>query len=195
MSEIQQEEAREAARRAKEQGLNGSSSGGGWANIASSGGSSAWGGQAKTPVAGVVVAGVGSAQTQKAGGAAWNKPNAKANAATAKKPAQSQSTASSKNAAVDNFGTDGRMTPTLEVWCKEQMQKINGSDDLTLVQFCLTLTDSDEIRQYLTAYLGSTPQVNNFATEFIKKKGGDNGRQEEWVSNKKGGRKSKKGGK
>ena len=75
------------------------------------------------------------------------------------------------------------------------MQKINGSDDLTLVQFCLTLTDSDEIRQYLTAYLGSTPQVNNFATEFIKKKGGGNGRQEEWVSNKKGGRKSKKGGK
>lgn len=201
MSEIQQEEAREAARRAKEQGLNGSSSGGGgggWANIASSGGSSAWGGQAKTPVAGVVVAGVGTTQPQqpqKAGGAVWNKPNAKPKAATAKKPAQAQSTASSKNTAVDNFGTDGRMTPTLEVWCKEQMQKINGSDDLTLVQFCLTLTDSDEIRQYLTAYLGSTPQVNNFATEFIKKKGGDNGRQEEWVSNKKGGRKSKKGGK
>ena len=46
----------------------------------------------------------------------------------------------------------------------------------------MTLTDPIEIRQYLTAYLGSTPQVNNFATEFIKRKGGDNGRHEEWES-------------
>jgi len=88
------------------------------------------------------------------------------------------------------------MTPAFEKWCISQMQKINNSDDLTLVSFCMTLTDPIEIRQYLTAYLGSTPEVNNFATEFIKKKGGDNGRQEEWESagGPKKGRK-KKGGK
>lgn len=60
----------------------------------------------------------------------------------------------------------------------------------------MTLTDPIEIRQYLTAYLGSTPQVNSFASEFIKKKGGENGRQEEWESaggSKKRGK--KKGGK
>ena len=50
------------------------------------------------------------------------------------------------------------------------MQKLIGSDDLILVSICMTLTDRDEIRQYLTAYLGSTPPVNNFATEFIKHK-------------------------
>lgn len=142
--------------------------------------------------------------TQKAG--AWSKPTAPVPtaavpaAAAKKQPAmaaqQAKSAAASKKAAVDNFGANGRMTPTLESWCKEQMQKLNNSDDLTLVQFCMTLTDKDEIRQYLTAYLGSTPQVNNFATEFIKKKGGDNDRNEEWESagGKKGGRK-KKGGK
>jgi hypothetical protein len=88
------------------------------------------------------------------------------------------------------------MTPSLESWCKEQMEKLNGTDDLTLIQFCMTLTDRDEIRQYLTAYLGSTPQVNNFATEFIRRKWGDNNKQEEWESagGKKNARK-KKGGK
>lgn len=192
MSEIQQEEAKEAARRAKEQG--GRPSGGGWANIAATGGSTAWGGAAaKAPAAAVVSpmpvdAGVTSTQKINAN-AAWNMKQAAAASAptTATKQAQ-------KAAAVDNFGANGQMTSTMEKWCKDQMQKLNGSDDLTLVTFCMTLTDSDEIRQYLAAYLGATPQVNNFATEFIKRKGGDNSSEWESAGGPKKGRK-KKGGK
>jgi len=55
----------------------------------------------------------------------------------------------------------------------------------------MTLSDPLEIRQYLTAYLGSTPQVENFATEFINRKSGK-GSSEEWdgtVSSKKGRKK------
>ena len=75
------------------------------------------------------------------------------------------------------------MDPSLEKWCKDQMYKLNGTDDLTLVDFCMILTDSDEIGQYLTAYLGSTPQVNSFATEFIQRKGGTQKKNvEEWES-------------
>lgn len=75
------------------------------------------------------------------------------------------------------------------------MMKLNGTDDLTLVSFCMTLTDPNEIRQYLTAYLGSTAQVNNFATEFINRKVGVKPAKEEWettvVSKKKGKKKGK----
>ena len=87
------------------------------------------------------------------------------------------------------------MSPVMEKWCKEQMQNINGSDDLTLVAFCMTLTDANEIRQYLTTYLGSTAQVNNFATEFINKRGLGS-KQEEWETpgSAKKGRKKKSGG-
>ena len=87
------------------------------------------------------------------------------------------------------------MSPALEKWCKDQMQKVNGTDDLTLVSFCMTLNDPDEIRQYLTAYLGSTSQVNNFATEFINRKSGATA-QEEWATtaNVKKTRKKKGGG-
>ena len=60
----------------------------------------------------------------------------------------------------------------LQTWCKTQLKKINGSDDITLIQFCMTLTDNSEIRQYLSMYLGSTPQVAAFANEFIKRKQG-----------------------
>lgn len=55
----------------------------------------------------------------------------------------------------------------------------------------MTLNDADEIRQYLTAYLGSTPQVNNFATEFIARKNGKS-RQDEWESATTKGKKGKK---
>jgi hypothetical protein len=37
---------------------------------------------------------------------------------------------------------------------------LNGTNDLTLIQFCMTLTDRDEIIQYLTAYLGSCGVVD-----------------------------------
>lgn len=59
----------------------------------------------------------------------------------------------------------------------------------------MTLNDPVEIRQYLTTYLGSTPQVNNFATEFINKKAGK-GTQDEWetpAAAKKGKKKTKGG--
>ena len=76
------------------------------------------------------------------------------------------------------------------------MKKISGSEDLTLVSFCMTLNDPSEIKQYLTAYLGSTPQVNNFASEFILHKDGKKAQQEKWESagaTKKG--RKKRGGK
>merc|ERR1711862_1035588 len=92
---------------------------------------------------------------------------------------QQRSNAQSK--AVDDFGAS--MTPALESWCKDKMQKLTGSDDLTLISFCMTLNDLVEIRQYLAAYLGSTPEVSNFANEFIHRKGGNKkGNQEEWES-------------
>jgi len=74
------------------------------------------------------------------------------------------------------------------------MTKISGTDDLTLVSFCMTLTDAAEIRQYLTAYLGSTPAVNSFADQFIAKKGGSGAgkkEEEEWEMSG-SGKKSKK---
>ena len=153
MSEIQLEEARAAARRVSEQGGS-RNTGTGWANVAASGGTTAWGGAAvRQPVVGVVtptpvVAGVSSVQkVNTAAQQTWNKEAV----ASANKQAKQQRPSSNQNA-VDNFGANGRMTPTLENWCKEQMQKLNGSDDMTLVSFqmifCLLF-------YYLTLFLKS----------------------------------------
>jgi hypothetical protein len=88
------------------------------------------------------------------------------------------------------------MSPAMEKWCKDQMARLNGTDDLTLVSFCMTLNDPAEIRQYLTAYLGSTPQVNGFATDFIAKRGmGSAHKQEEWESTATGKKSRKAKGK
>jgi hypothetical protein len=188
MSEIQLEEARVRARRAKENtGRN--PSGGGWANIAASGGgSTAWssGELKQTPAMAVPAPAVltaprpGAAPKPVAASMQQVRAKQQAQVSAGQKQALVQQQRAKKT--VDNFGENSQMPPALESWCKEQMRKLNGSDDLTLVTFCMTLTDPIEIRQYLTAYLGSTPQVNSFATEFISRKGGGKGKQEEWES-------------
>jgi hypothetical protein len=129
MSEIQQEEAKAAAKRAAEGGVQ--RPGGGWANVAATGGSTAWGGAAgKTPAAGViapntaVIAGVTSVQ----------KINSSRSVASINNTQSQQQNSASNKDAVDNFGANGKMTPTFEKWCISQMQKINNSDDLTLVR-------------------------------------------------------------
>lgn len=54
---------------------------------------------------------------------------------------------------------DSGMSRDFASWCSNQLLKINGSKDLTLVKFCVSLESATEIREYLAAYLGSTPQV------------------------------------
>lgn len=193
MSEIQKEEARQAAVIAAQRG-NQPRQSSGWANVAATG-SSAWSGGAVKPTAAAVV-GQNPATAPGRGSAAQVGGRSKNAGASGRKPTgQQRGGASASTTAAEEFGTT--MSPALEKWCKDQMVKLNGTDDLTLVSFCMTLNDATEIRQYLTTYLGSTPQVNNFATEFINKtqKGGPPPKQEEWETpgSAKKGRK-KKGG-
>jgi PERQ amino acid-rich with GYF domain-containing protein len=187
MAEIQKEEARAAAIAAmNREGTRSSSSG--WANVAAArGGSTAWeSGAAKSTPAAVLTnpSGVTPAVAGRSG--------------QPLQTAQGKATGGTQQAggasAAEEFGA--AMSPSLERWCKDQMMKLNGSDDLTLVSFCMTLNDPSEIRQYLAAYLGSTPQVASFATDFINKRGlGSTKQQEEWestVTTKKGRKSSKR---
>lgn len=170
MSEIQKEEAIVAA--AKHMAA-GNKSVGGWANIAASGGTSAWSGAAAVKASPVIRT---SSSSLSASMAQTNAKNQHTSAVV-----QRDMTTQSLNTqtVLKEFGADDQMTPALESWCKEQMKKLNGSEDLTLVAFCMTLSDPSEIKQYLTAYLGSSPQVSSFAQEFINRKSGKK-QQDEW---------------
>jgi len=75
----------------------------------------------------------------------------------------------------DSSGSDGlsagaQLDPGMKAWSLEQMRKIKGNSDLTLVSFCMTLSSNSEIREYMRDVLGSTPQVSSFASEFIRRK-------------------------
>jgi hypothetical protein len=50
------------------------------------------------------------------------------------------------------------------------LKRINGSDDITLMLFCMSLQSPGEIREYLSEYLGSSPLVTTFASDFIQYK-------------------------
>ena len=194
MSEIQNEEARAAAKLAvQQQGQRGSGSSG-WANVAASrGGSTGWSGGAAMQRPAAVLQKQPAPIVPSSVQTRVPKPQvAKVATANAQMTAASQQRTQNTSSA-EEFGA--QMSPTLEKWCKEQMQKLNGTDDLTLVSFCMSLSDPVEIRQYLTTYLGSTAQVNNFATEFIKHKSGAKA-QEEWetTATVKKNRKKKAGG-
>jgi len=197
MSEIQKEEAKIAAEVAKQRGpltqtnssSGRSSSSGGWANIAASGGTGAWSGAAVIPSPAPVTTSISTLSSTGNGGTGFQQARSRQQV-TANSTQQQAMDRSTTQKTMEEFGANGKMTPILESWCKEQMRKLNGSEDLTLVAFCMTLSDPIEIKQYITAYLGSTPQVNNFATEFINRKSG-NPRQEQWETTAKKGRKKK----
>ncbi len=184
MSEIQKEEARVAAQIAKQRKASQPTGGGGWAGIAASGGSTAWSGNAVKNVPS------GHSSSNMSSSARHNRAAGQMTKTSGNN--QGSSSRSSTQQTLEDFGANDKMTPVLESWCKEQMKKLNGSEDLTLVAFCMTLTDPVEIKQYLTAYLGSTSQVNNFASEFINRKNGTK-QQEQWetTSSSKKGRKKK----
>lgn len=56
-------------------------------------------------------------------------------------------------------------------WATQELRKIRkGNGDLTLVHFCMTLSDSSDIREYVREVLGTTPQASAFASEFLKRK-------------------------
>jgi hypothetical protein len=191
MSEIQQEEARAAALQAAKRGSMPQPSNG-WANVAA--GTSGWSSGSLRPTSAAggtpVALNALSAQGQTKPQQPMTQGGASRKVAPISHQQRNISTGSSTPA--EEFGTT--MSPGLEKWCKEKMYQINGSEDLTLIAFCMTLNDANEIRQYLTTYLGSTPQVNSFASEFVSKRG-LGGKQEEWETpgSAKKGRKKKVG--
>ena len=191
MSEIQKEEARAAALAAMQQEST-RSSGSGWANVAASkGASSGWNSGAVRVAPAAVLTRPQIAQPTSTSPRSLSGKNvvdvAAINMQNAPPPPHGKG---GKNSSADAFGA--KMSPALEKWCKEQMMKLNGTDDLTLVGFCMTLNDPGDIRQYLIAYLGASPQVNNFATEFINRKVGVQPAKEEWESTVTTKKKSKK---
>lgn len=74
-------------------------------------------------------------------------------------------------------------------WCGVQLKAINGSDDVTLAQFCMTIDEPEQIREYLGAYLGAGAAVTRFANEFIARKDAESSAQ--WkVTSRKGRKKT-----
>lgn len=66
-------------------------------------------------------------------------------------------------------GIEAPLSPEFASWCKAQLRALrNGDDDLTLVQFLMTVGSNAEVAEYLTEYLGRTPAVSAFSNEFIK---------------------------
>lgn len=55
-------------------------------------------------------------------------------------------------------------------WALKQLLTIDSKANVTLLEYVASVEDPGEIREYLAAYLGSTPRVSAFATEFIQRK-------------------------
>jgi hypothetical protein len=61
----------------------------------------------------------------------------------------------------------------LQQWCKRAMKTLNGSEDLTLVDFLLSLASAGEVQEYVCLYLGNTPKATEFGLELVKQKRAD----------------------
>jgi len=70
----------------------------------------------------------------------------------------------------DNAFGGRKMPVDLMRWCQQELRKMSKNADETLMEFCYTLESSADIREYMRNYMGSTPQVSAFASEFIRRK-------------------------
>ncbi|KAF1336660.1 Perq amino acid-rich with gyf domain-containing protein, partial [Globisporangium splendens] len=84
--------------------------------------------------------------------------------------ASSSGSATTDEVKVSNAFGNTAVSSEFMTWAAKQFQAISGREDLTLMEYCASLEDPGEIREYLAAYLGSTPRVSAFATEFIQRK-------------------------
>ena len=63
----------------------------------------------------------------------------------------------------------GMTREELNEWSKKEMLKLSGSDDISLLDFCFDLDDS-QVMMCLQDYLGSSNDVIAFGKEYIRRK-------------------------
>ena len=80
------------------------------------------------------------------------------------------STSSSASLQSSAFGVEVSLSPEFSAWCRTELHQLTGSDDLTLVQYLLTLDDEATIEDTVVAYLGGDDSVHRFAQQFIRNK-------------------------
>jgi hypothetical protein len=56
-------------------------------------------------------------------------------------------------AAATPFGGPS-MSNEFKMWCSAQMQSLTGSEDLTLIEFLMSLSSPADIKEYVAQYLG-----------------------------------------
>ena len=70
---------------------------------------------------------------------------------------------------VEKKSSQGMTREELNEWSKKEMLRLSGSDDISLLDFCIDLDDS-QVMACLQDYLGNGKDVIVFGKEFIRRK-------------------------
>lgn len=70
---------------------------------------------------------------------------------------------------VEKKSSQGMTREELNEWSKKEMLRLSGSDDISLLDFCFDLDDS-QVMACLQDYLGNGKDVVAFGKEFIRRK-------------------------
>ena len=70
---------------------------------------------------------------------------------------------------VEKKSSQGMTREELNEWSKKEMLRLSGSDDISLLDFCFDLDDS-QVMACLQDYLGNGKDVIAFGKEFIRRK-------------------------
>eukprot|EP00884_Botryococcus_braunii_P000257 jgi/Botrbrau1/10231/Bobra.0362s0020.1 len=78
-----------------------------------------------------------------------------------------------------------RLSSDFRTWCRTQLRKLRGDDDLTLVYICMTLSANSEVAETIQQAI-TAPGVHQFIAEFMRRRALETG-----ASEKKGGKSRK----
>jgi len=62
------------------------------------------------------------------------------------------------------------MPRNMAAWVQIELQKLGKSQDTTLLDFCMSIADPNEVRDVLSSYLGPSPMATEFILAFLQRK-------------------------
>jgi len=79
------------------------------------------------------------------------------------------SSISNQNQKVSDANPFGvKISPDFEEWCTKEIKSLNEKVDArTLIHFLMSLEGAEEIKSYISVYLGNAKQTNEFADNFV----------------------------
>jgi hypothetical protein len=61
-----------------------------------------------------------------------------------------------------------KMSPEMASWCRSELQRLTGSNDLTLAEYLFAIKSEHEVKELIWANLGHSSELSDFSEQYLR---------------------------